>query len=202
MGGLVQPTNPLLICLDDEEKYQASDVKIMFSGQETNDWEGLLGKGIDHLTSIYQKFLGEVKEGKHGGHFWNTVRDYTKSVRQNNPDKKIDFVWNNILKVGRADAKGAPSPEIIKFQQDYFPVIKAEIEILKPDVVVFFIGPYYDRYLKHEFPDAEFMKIQAMKEQEICRIHSAFLPSRTYRTYHPQYLVMRKQEILKVLKEL
>lgn len=198
----MKPTNPLLIRIDDEEKYKSSDLKIMFFGQETNDWEGSCGKDIDHLLGIYQKFMREAKEGKHGGPFWNTVRNYTKSVQLKNPRKKIDYIWNNILKVGRADAKGTPSPEIIKLQHDYFPVIKAEIELLKPDVVVFFTGPYYDQHIKHEFPDAEFAKIENIKEQEICAIHSTNLPSRTFRSYHPQYLVMRKQEILKILKDL
>lgn len=198
---VVQPTNPLLICIDNEDKYQASDIKILFFGQETNDWEGPCGKDINHLTSIYKKFFGEVKEGRHGGPFWNVVRDFIKSVKQNNPDQKIDYVWNNILKIGRADTKGTPTPEIIELQHEYFPAIRAEMEILRPDVVVFFTGPYYDQYIKHEFPDAEFINIQDMKEYEICKIYSNKLPARTFRTYHPQYLVLRMKEILKVLKE-
>jgi uncharacterized short protein YbdD (DUF466 family) len=130
------------------------------------------------------------------------VLDYIESVRQKNPDKKIDYVWNNILKVGMAKAKGTPPQEIVKLTQEHFPAIKAEVEILKPDVVVFFTGPYYDQYIKHEFPDAEFMKIQDMKEREICQVKSAYLPTRTFRTYHPGYLVRGKQELFKVLKDL
>jgi len=197
-----KPTNPLLIHIDDEERYQASDVKIMFFGQETYDWEGPCGKDIDHLLTTYKDFLGVIRGGGYNSPFWNFVRGYVKSVQSKNPDKKVDYIWNNILKVGRADAAGKPSSEIIKLQQDYFPVIKAEIEILQPDVAVFFTGPYYDEHIKQEFPDAEFVKIQDMKERTICEIHSAYLLARAFRTYHPGYLVRGKLALFEMLKDL
>ena len=197
-----KPTNPLLIHIDNEERYQASDVKIMFFGQETYDWEGHCGKDIDHLLTTYKDFSGLIRGGGYNSPFWNLLRDYIKSVQQKNPDKKVDYVWNNILKVGRTDAVGKPSPEIIKLQQDYFPVIKAEIEILQPDVAIFFTGPYYDEHIKQEFPDVEFVKIQDMKERMICEINSDHLPARAFRTYHPGYLVRGKLALFEMLKDL
>lgn len=45
-----QLSNPLLLYINDEEKYKNADIKIMFFGQETNTWEGELGnKSIDEL---------------------------------------------------------------------------------------------------------------------------------------------------------
>ena len=197
-----KPTNPLLISIDDEERYQASDIKIMFFGQETNDWENICGREIDHLLATYQDFLGATKKGSQSSHFWRMVRDYHKSVLDKNPGKKIDYIWNNILKVGLANKRGKPSSDIVKLQQEYFPVIKAEIDILKPDIVIFFTGPYYDEHIKHEFPDVDFMKISGMKEREICEIHSSSLPTRAFRTYHPDHLVWGKKALFEALKEL
>lgn len=154
------------------------------------------------MLDTYQKYLREVKDNQHSYPFWNMVRDYAESMQQKNPNMKIDYVWNNILKVGIAKEKGTPSHDIINLQQKYFPVIKAEIEILKPDVVVFFTGPYYDEFIKYEFPGVDFIKIQAMKEREICVINSEYLPARSFRTYHPGYLVRGKQELFEILKSL
>lgn len=197
-----KPTNPLLINIDDEEKYLASDLKIMFFGQETNDWEGTCGKGIDHLLDTYRIYLKEVKDNQHHRTFWKMVRDYVKSVQQKDLNMKIDYIWNNILKVGRAEGMGKPHPKTVELQQEYFPVIKAELEILKPDVVVFFTGPYYDEYIKYEFPGAEYINIQNMKEREICVIDSEYLPARTFRTYHPGYLARGRQQLFERLKDL
>jgi hypothetical protein len=199
---VIKATNPLLLSIDNEEAYRASDLKIMFFGQETNDWEGPFGQGIDHLLNTYQDYFREVKDHQHHRPFWNMVREYTKSVQQKNPHMKIDYVWNNILKVGRAENIGKPLPEIVALQQKYFPVIKAEIEILQPDVVVIFTGPNYDEHIKYEFPGAEFIKIQELKEREICAINSKYLPARTFRTYHPGYLVRGRQQLFEKLKDL
>jgi hypothetical protein len=191
------PANPLLIQVD-EEKYKASDIKLMFFGKETNGWEGQYGERINELLDTYQKFL---VDGKDQGHFGNALRDYMKTIQIKYPEKKIDYVWNNILKVGKAKGKGTPSSEIIIMQQEYFPVIKFEMEILKPDIIVFFTGPSYDKYIKYEFPDVKFMVIQDVEEKEFCKVDSALLPDKAFRTYHPQHLCFKGKAYMSFIKD-
>ena len=182
-------SNPLLLYLNDEEKYQNADLKIMFFGQETNTWEGELGgKSIEELLHTYSEFFGKGKCFSYGGQFWNAVRDYVRSIKQMAPDKSVEFVWNNLIKVGKADSKGKPGADLIEFQKKEFPVIKGEIEILKPDLIIFFTGPYYDQYIEAEWGNVTFTDIHNWKKRELAEISHELLPVNAFRTYHPNYL--------------
>ena len=182
-------SNPLLLYINDEEKYQNADLKIMFFGQETNMWEGELGdKRIDELLHTYSEFFGKGKCFSYGGQFWNAVRDYVHSIKQIAPDKSVEFVWNNLIKVGKADSKGKPEADLIEFQKKEFPVIKEEIEILKPDLIIFFTGPYYDSYFADEWYNAIFTDLHNWKKRELAAVKHELLPANTFRTYHPNYL--------------
>lgn len=191
-----QLTNPLLISID-EDKYQKSDLKIMFFGQETNDWEGPCGKEINELLCTYQKFL---TDGNRRGQFWNAVSDYTQAIQEKNPNKCISYVWNNILKIGKAHEKGKPSSEGIELQQKYFPVIKDEVEILKPDIIIFFTGPY-DDYIRYEFPDINLLELNGWNDRELCQLNSAYLPARSFRTSHPTKLCYQGKAYMSAVKD-
>jgi hypothetical protein len=194
--------NPLLIHINDEEKYQNADLKIMFFGQETNTWEGKLGdKSIDELLHTYSEFFGKGKCFRYGGQFWNAVRDYVHSIKQMAPDKNVEFAWNNLIKLGKADSKGRPEADLIEFQRKEFPVIKREIEILKPDLMIFFTGPYYDRYIADEWSDVIFSDIQNWKKRELAAIKHERLPANAFRTYHPNYLYRRGKLYYSDVKE-
>lgn len=133
-----QLANPLLLYINDEEQYVHADIKIMFFGQETNSWEGELGKkSIEELLKTYSDFFGQGKCFRYGGPFWNTVKDYMNTIKQLNPNKSVGYVWNNILKIGKETSKGKPNNTFIDIQKEKFPVIKEEINILKPDIVIF-----------------------------------------------------------------
>jgi hypothetical protein len=89
--------SPLLLHIKDEDRYQTADIKIMFFGQETNGWEGELGsKNIEELQETSSKFL----ERGYGGRFWNAVGEYVNTIKEMNPNHHVEFVWNNIIKIG------------------------------------------------------------------------------------------------------
>lgn len=185
----VKPTNPLLINLENEEKYKEADIKVMIFGQETYDWEGNFGdRSIEELLSTYNSFFEQGECYKRGGNFWNAVKDFKNSLQEKYPNKKVEFVWNNILKIGKEGDKGAPSEEIINITQKEFPVIKNEIEILKPDVILFFTGPNYDVYINNIFSNTDFQQVSNWDTRYLAKVKGDRLPEKTFRTYHPRYL--------------
>ena len=100
--------------------------------------------------------------------------------------KKSSFIWNNIIKAGK-QGKGRPHNEILEIERKYFNVIKKEIEIINPNIIIFFTGPYYDDVLKKVFPEIKISKIDNFPERRLAKI-SVSSNCIAYRTYHPNFL--------------
>jgi hypothetical protein len=183
-----KPTNPLLIYLD-EEKYQSSDIKIMIFGQETNDWgDNFTGDPNDALNTYNDFFNSNACYG-YAGHFWNGVNRFLTLLSQRFPDKNIASVWNNVIKVGNSGRnKNNPPEYIYNIEKTYFNVIENEIEILKPNIILFVSGPYYDTEIQNSLTDVSFSKLNNnFSDRAIAKLKYKNLDN-VYRTYHPNYL--------------
>lgn len=69
---------------------------------------------------------------------------------------RIEAVWNNVLKIGRGGKDfgkccGKPAAHIRDIERQYFNVVAEEVNILKPDVVIFLTGRGADREIKEIF---------------------------------------------------
>jgi hypothetical protein len=71
--------------------------------------------------------------------------------------------------------------------------LREEITILDPTSVVFFTGPLYDEVLRDEFPGVEFTAYDDRPSRQFACVTHAHLPVRSFRTYHPGYLVRSRQ---------
>lgn len=71
------------------------------------------------------------------------------------------------------------------------PMLAAEVEILEPNIVVFFSGPYYDEHIKSSFSGCRFESVDGFTQREMSRVHHELLPSHAYRVYHPKYMRIR-----------
>jgi hypothetical protein len=69
-------------------------------------------------------------------------------------------------------------------------VLPDEIGILKPDVVVFFVGPDYLQRLRETFP--RFKERPVVGSQVLWRCEHHRLPWHSYFTYHPNYLQLER----------
>lgn len=195
-------TNPLLIRFKDEASYKKADLRVMIFGQETNGWKGDLGqKSPEELLERYSDFYGSEKCFNTRKHFWNALKDYQNTIKEHNRNISVEFVWNNILKIGLSDSKGHPAPELISLQKKVFPVISEEINILKPDAIIFFTGPKYDKYIRLEWADIVKSEIDDWDTRVLTKIKSNFLPEKTYRTYHPNYLYRQGKQYYYKVKE-
>ncbi|MCW7553319.1 hypothetical protein NX722_11850 [Endozoicomonas gorgoniicola] len=130
-----------------------------------------------------QKFYG----GYNKSAFWKAFRYVQKELKKIYPEKEIAYIWNNISKIGRAGTTGV-SPELRSIERNYFPVIRDEVEIIKPDIVLFFTGPNRDHDIKFHFPDMRLANSgSSFTTRQLAKISSTDLPETSIRTYHPAY---------------
>jgi hypothetical protein len=186
------PTSPLFLCVD-EENYEKADLKIMFFGQETNGWieKDCYYAGTDeslkYLMDGYYDFLYNGRCWKHGGQFWNGVKMLQKMMAEKFPNKNLHFIWNNIIKIGKAEGIGRPPKHIYDIERSHFSVIQAEIDVLKPDLIVFFTGPYYDNAITDNFGLAEYTALQPFSKRQLAKVEIPNIKN-AVRTYHPNFL--------------
>ncbi|SIS64850.1 uracil-DNA glycosylase family protein [Salimicrobium flavidum] len=191
LSGEERPTHPLLLKVPDEAAYEQADMKVMIVGKETNDWEGRFGKhSLTDLQEFYADFLANDTKAKHTL-FWRYPQELFSSLQERG---SVSFVWNNIYKIGKAGKKGKPSRSVRNINQQSFQVFKEELEILKPDIVLFLTGPGYDKVLKSYLPGLTHESMAEGTKREMVRCIHPSLPSIALRTYHPQYLNTRTPE--------
>lgn len=180
------PTNPLVIA--PPKDYAESGLKIMYFGQETNGWEGSFRDGVDldALLHLYDGFSNNGGGFKYGGQFWNALRSFQASFKEYRSDSI--FIWNNLVKIGKDWSKGIPPAEVLSWQEPWFEVIRREVDLLRPDVVIFLSGPNYDWVIEHIFGKVDLSSVEDYSTRQLARVHSHLLPSRSFRTYHPGYL--------------
>ncbi|MFM2199903.1 MAG: hypothetical protein RLZZ505_3335 [Verrucomicrobiota bacterium] len=172
--------------------YEEAKLKVMYFGQETNGWKDNssdhfnVNLNLEQLLIIYNAFANTHKCFGYGGQFWNAVRRFQRDFSSVEPN--CHFIYNNIIKIGKAHSKGRPPTAVLEWQKDWFNLIREEIRILNPDVVIFFSGPNYDHLISRIFDDVNFDKVGEYKTRKLARISSSFLPRHTFRTYHPNYL--------------
>jgi hypothetical protein len=103
------------------------------------------------------------------------------------PDKKIRYIWNNIVKIGKLNEKGRPSDYIYEIERKYFSVIKDELQIIKPNVILFFTGPYYESKITDNFGQLKYTALSPFSDIQLSKVELSGTKF-AFRTYHPQYL--------------
>lgn len=88
----------------------------------------------------------------------------------------------------------------ITFDNNY--IFRKEVEILKPDAIVFVTGPNYDYILENTFLGLKKVHVnEEDDEREICFFKHRDLPEKSIRVYHPSYIYRQGEEYIKLLLE-
>jgi hypothetical protein len=200
---------PLLLV--PHERWTSAHVKVLVVGQETRRWVydpndiGEAGDpiktfrdfvqaehGVDAMCSLYRWYaLGRVHP-KLNSPFWRGFRAIDSAVNH----ARDAALWTNIFKVNVNGSvmRNCRTAEISALQRAQKGLLREEIQILGPDVVVFFSGPRYDSALRFEFPDMELSALSRRRSPAVVAVvRAAGLPPRTIRTYHPEYLQRSRQ---------
>lgn len=209
----VKPAYPFLLSLahweDDrptESWYTDADLKVMIFGKETNSW---VGTEDDFGTPPSPVFNPEVTMGAIMGiyeSFYSDdyLRNQQKGFRFNNrygtfhygfnrfvslfnahcAGKRVAYLWNNIVKIGKAKGSGFCGEEIYNVQKQHFDVVAKEVEILKPDLILFLTGNY-DSRICDSWPGTRFTALPPFAVGDAAKVALPGVDVPAYRTNHP-----------------
>ena len=194
----IQPAHPFLLSVPNDYNKK---IKVMLIGQETNGWLEDLNFEPENAMKRYERFWID-KQSKYSktGVFQQVLNKLEDMLNRD----KVSCIWNNIIKIGMKNKKGTPPNYLIKWQENWFDVVKKEVELLQPNFIIFFTGPDYDEYIKKSFGEFTKSKVMDKKIRQIARLN--FTENKNliaFRTYHPNYLRQSRleNEILTYFKQ-
>jgi hypothetical protein len=207
---------PLLVA--PHEKWRSAKSKLLIIGQETLRWKytpsdvgsdrnPILNfldfqhceNGVASMCDLYRWYsLGRAYPTMNSP-FWRGFRALSHGIS----GCEDSALWTNVFKANVRgsvvnNCKAGEKSALLQMQQG---LLRDEIALLKPDVVVFLSGPRYDSAIMCEFPDMEISPLSPTLPSSTAGVLSAQgLPIRTIRTYHPEY--MQRSNQLGILTEI
>jgi hypothetical protein len=169
--------------------YEENDKKVLIVGKEPNGWgiyEELLHEDKEEaIKKLQQKYL-DFRQKERWSHtpYWKGAHAIHKAL--NSTSSAPTFMTSNLIKMNHVKKKRPPK-DVEDLICSTFPVLIYEIQMLQPDVVIFFTGPFYDTRIQKTFNDAVFEPIEHFNQRHFARVSQPYLPYHTYRTYHPGF---------------
>lgn len=177
-------SNPLMI--RPSKSYFTAPVRLMIVGQETNSWGGSWKLDPDDLQNSYEEVCGiyedfKCDKGLRKRPFWNAAHQIADRV-VGGDRAKDSMIHGNLFP---CDQDKGQSEEVHHNMLRGFRLLPRQIEVLKPEVVVFLTGPIYDYTLRDFFGKA------CIKSDDL-EFERVWLPGSygstwAARTYHPGY---------------
>lgn len=177
------------------QSYMDSEIRLMIVGQESAgwgepSWDASSDEGQASLLSEYTGFNLALGNRWHTTPFWQgayIVRDLV------NPGGAANgFLWSNLLPVSENQGNGKyghPSDEVAK-AATAMGLLQIELEVARPDVVVFLTGVSHDHLLRSAFPEAQLVGLG----EGIAEVKGLPSGSVAYRCEHPLTLRTRKHD--------
>lgn len=177
------PHGPLLLSVD---KYLQQKTKVMIIGQETNGWSKSLSV-IEQIETYTMFNLGEKYKYRRSP-FWNVIRKIELALGI----EPYSIAWSNL---NRFDINKKPPDKVsLESITSFDNILKNEIEILQPDVCIFFSGHKKDSRIKKLYQDVQFENIEELNKTQFSRLNHAELPQFSIRAPHPRFMRMKKME--------
>lgn len=196
------------VSIGDETWYTQADLKVMIFGKEVHEWgwpklENGAQLGSDDLVEAYEVFYSEnyrdtffLTDGNSKlskSPFFRTgfnglMDGINERLKKVYPGKRAAFLWNEISKLSTMEGRSRKvvDPMIHQCELDYFHVIPQEIELLKPDVVIFLtgFGEPYDRYINENFHILSTSSVGNISMDDVVKLELEEVPL-AYKTHHP-----------------
>jgi hypothetical protein len=169
--------------------YASSHPRIMIIGRETTDWapkDRHAPWSVDLARDTYAHFL---KHNPSASPFWKAFRALGNTL--GGPAAVSSMIWTNLFKFAQQSSTGrwGLSDSAVRDAVSALGLLQAEIEITRPQVIVFFTGPGFDDRLKMLFQGVEFRPVlDNISATKLARLEGSILPSIALRSYHPNYL--------------
>ena len=162
--------------------------KLLIVGQETFGW-CCEYDDINAQLKLYREFnMGE----NHPTPFFNITRKIESILRI----EKCSCAWSNLNRFDH-DGKSPRGPNKEKILEELSKLdflVKEEIQILKPDICLFYTNWKYDHRLAALYPGVQFQNIDGLPSGHFARLTHEALPKLTFRTPHPRTIRTRKWE--------
>jgi hypothetical protein len=193
-------SNPLFIHVP--EAYETAKLRLVIVGRETHGWHSHLGDPAyptdpDMLIAKYQKF--DLGRDYVSSPFWWAAHNLQKKFAPEVPP--FGFVWSNLFICDQNQT--TPQDDVADLLREHS-ILRKELAILQPDVVVFFTGwNPYDYTVRSLFPGIEIAPADGGEGKLLARLKHPDLPIRSFRTYHPKYLRLKgKMGVLDEIRSL
>jgi len=194
------------------ERWKNAPVKVLIVGQETLGWDFEAGSyfdwpypsicsftdflgvqnSVDALIYGYKAFeFSRYQPLNYRSPFWRAYRQIRRNFDDEVDGFKTAVLWTNLFRMsldGGSVIKGGTAEEIKCICQATQGLLRSEIEILKPDVTLFFTGPDYNETLYSEFLDMQLHDFNGYDISRTAWIEHPALPAISLRSYHPGYL--------------
>lgn len=172
---------PLLM---DPAAYFSQRTKLMVIGQETAGWLDDC-EDIDAQLDLYRKFnLGDRWQGP----FWNITRKVESALGID----RCACAWTNL---NRFDHDGGPpTGPVLESMATLDLLVREEVQILRPDVCLFYTNRKYDHRLTTLYPNVQFSDIDGLPSSRFVRLTHTALPAVSIRTPHPRTIRMKGWE--------
>ncbi len=176
-------SNPLL--LSATMNYVDASCRLMVVGQETHSWFGpfVPGPTRDRIAALQQSYKEfEFGRAYRKTPFWRAAHSLRERLVPGSDQDAL--VWSNLNAFDQFRGRAW------RVERDLarLGILRQEVSLLRPDVLVFFTGPSYDALLHTQFPEIKFEPLATFNERELAYVRHPDLPRRAVRLYHPAYL--------------
>ena len=172
---------PLLLKVPPE--YGQARLRLLVVGQQTDEWGGY-GDDADRVAWLMEGYAHfALARSYKSTPFWQASRELYASLNPDGPP--FGFLWSNLVKV---DQQGDRPVEHVEEAVCELGLLPAEVDIVRPEAVVFFTGHSYDPRLRSTFPALRLVQLGEF----LVRLEHPVLPFHTYRTPHPKWLRLKK----------
>ena len=173
---------PLLL---EPSAYFQQPTKLLVIGQETNGWH-CEHDDIDAQLEGYRKF--NVGETYRASPFWNV----TRKVESILGIASHSCAWSNL---NRFDHGGrTPEGKILEEVAKLDFLVREEIQILAPDVCLFYTNRKYDHRIEALYLGVQFHNVEGLPHGHFARLAHDDLPKLTFRTPHPKTIRLQEWE--------
>lgn len=191
--------------------------KIAYVGQETREWgwtkddassHGLtwlstdvevetignfveIDGSVNALLNAYHQFrFAKPYPTVHRSPFWRYFRYLEQALAVEAPTSAI---FTDLIRCAANAEAGftlwsIPAQDRERYLRWQTGLLKHELALLKPSVVLFVTGPYYDAFIEREFPESRLTALPGFDIRVLAKIENTGIAARVYRTYHPGYL--------------
>lgn len=178
------------------EEYINSKYKIMIIGKQTDGWtwEENTDIPVDELIDNSLQLYKGYKNGSEdtGRMFWRAFYKIVSGLQEDG--NRLSAIWGNLWKYDQynyiEEKVLSPTPSFRDAIIKEFNILEKEIEICNPDAVVFFTSNQFDYDLERQLHGIKFESFNNdYSIGEFAKCSHSSLPKKSYRTYHPDYLL-------------